>query len=212
MAKLLEGKFVAEKIKQEIRAQVQGLKKPPVLVSVWVGDNPGAATYARSQAKTAEALGIVYKPFNLDQDITEDALIDFVLKLNTDKAVNGIIVQMPVPQHIDYKKICEFISPLKDVEGMHPANIGKLIFGRSRIIACTANAIMELLNSTGVDLYGKEVVIVGHSEIVHRRCVTDQRLSSRLPGRQYPDRRPRGCCRCNEKYSHLTSRADTRSF
>ena len=166
MAKLLEGKPVAEKIKQEIKTQVQGLKKPPVLASVWVGDNPGAATYSRSQAKTAEALGIVYKPFNLDQDITEDALIDFVLKLNTDKAVNGIIVQMPVPQHIDYKKICEFISPLKDVEGMHPANIGKLIFGRSRIIACTANAIMELLNSTGVDLYGKEVVIVGHSEIV----------------------------------------------
>lgn len=166
MAKLLEGRPVAEKIKEEIRIQVQSLKKPPVLASVLVGDNPGATTYAKSQAKTAEDLGIVYKLFKLDQDITEETLIDFILKLNLDKAVNGIIVQLPIPQHIDYKKISEFISPLKDAEGMHPVNIGKVLFGRSRIVACTANAIVELLNSTGIDLYGKEVVIVGHSEIV----------------------------------------------
>jgi len=93
-------------------------------------------------------------------------LIDFILKLNADENVNGIIVQMPIPQHIDYKKISGLISPFKDVEGMHPANMGKVLFGRARIVACTANAIMELLNSTGIDLYGKEVVIVGHSEIV----------------------------------------------
>jgi methylenetetrahydrofolate dehydrogenase (NADP+) / methenyltetrahydrofolate cyclohydrolase len=166
LAKLLEGKPVAEKIKAELITQVRDLKKPPVLASVSIGDNPGAAAYAKSQAKTAESLGIVYKLFKLDQDITEEALIDFILKLNSDNEVNGIIVQMPIPQHIDYKKISEFISPLKDVEGMHPANMGKVLFGRSKIVACTANAVMELLNSTGVDLYGKEVVIVGHSEIV----------------------------------------------
>jgi len=166
LAKLLEGRPVAEKIKEEIRSQVRSLNKPPVLTSILVGDDPGATTYAKSQAKTAENLGIVYKLFKLDQDITEEALIDFILKLNADKNVNGIIVQMPIPQHIDYKKISEFISPFKDVEGMHPANMGKVLFGRARIVACTANAIMELLNSTGIDLYGKEVVIVGHSEIV----------------------------------------------
>jgi len=166
LAKLLEGRPVAEKIKEEIKRQVQNLKKPPFLASILVGDNPGATTYAQSQAKTAEKLGIVYKLFKLDQDITEEALIDFILNLNADKTVNGIIVQMPIPQHMDYKKIAEFISPFKDVEGMHPANMGKVLFGRARIVACTANAIMELLNSTGIDLYGKEVVIVGHSEIV----------------------------------------------
>ena len=166
MAKLLEGRPVAEKIKEEIKIQVQGLKKPPVLASILVGDDPGATIYAKSQAKTAEALGIVYQLFKLDQDTTEETLVDFILKLNADKAVNGVIVQMPMSPHIDYKKITEFISPLKDVEGMHPANMGKVLFGRARIVACTANAIMELLNSTGIDLYGKEVVIVGHSEIV----------------------------------------------
>ena len=166
MAKLLEGRSVAEKIKEEIRIKVQSLKKPPVLASILIGDNPGAITYVNSQTKAAESLGIVYKLFKLDQDITEEALIDFICKLNADNTVNGIIVQMPISQHIDYKKIAEFISPLKDVEGMHPENMGKVLFGRTRIVACTASAIMELLNSTGLDLYGKEVVIVGHSEIV----------------------------------------------
>ena len=166
MAKLLEGRIVAEKIKEEIRSQVQGLKSPPVLASILIGDDPGAITYVSSQIKTAESLGVVYKLFKLEHDITEEALIDFIIKLNTDKDVNGIIIQMPISQHIDYKKVSEFISPFKDVEGMHPANMGKVLFGRARIVACTANAIMELLNSTGVDLYGKEVVIVGHSEIV----------------------------------------------
>jgi len=166
LTKLLEGRIVAEKIKEEIRSQVQGLKSPPVLVSILIGDDPGAITYVSSQAKTAESLGIVYKLFKLEHDITEEALIDFIIKLNTDKDVNGVIIQMPISQHIDYKKVSEFISPFKDVEGMHPANMGKVLFGRARIVACTANAIMELLNSTGVDLYGKEVVIVGHSEIV----------------------------------------------
>jgi methylenetetrahydrofolate dehydrogenase (NADP+)/methenyltetrahydrofolate cyclohydrolase len=166
LAKLLEGRPVAEKIKEEIKKQVCKLHKPPVLASVLIGDDLGATTYAKSQAKTAENLGIVYKLFKLDQGITEEALIDSIIELNADKDVNGIIVQMPVPQHIDYKKVTELISPFKDVEGMHPANMGKMLFGRARIVACTANAIMELLNSTNIDLYGKEVVIVGHSEIV----------------------------------------------
>ena len=166
MAKLLEGKPLAEKIREGIKLQVVALETKPVLASIMVGENAGAAAYVKSQGKTAESLGIVYQLHQLDQNISEELLIDFILKLNTDKTVNGIIVQMPIPQHIDYKKISEFISPLKDVEGMHPANMGKVLFGRSRIIACTANAVMELLYSTGIDLYGKEVVIVGHSEIV----------------------------------------------
>ena len=80
--------------------------------------------------------------------------------------MHGIIIQMPLPASIDYKKISQYIEPAKDVEGMHPANIGKLLFGKSKLVPCTAAAAMELINSTGVDLYGKEVVIVGHSEIV----------------------------------------------
>ena len=153
MAKLLEGKPIAEKIKEEIRLDVQSLKQAPVLASILVGGNPGAAAYVESQAKTASSLGITYKLYQLADNVTEDELIGLIFKLNVDKTVNGVIVQMPLPQHMDYKKISGLITAEKDIEGMHPSS-------------CTASAVMELLNSTGIDLYGKEVVIVGHSEIV----------------------------------------------
>lgn len=166
MAKLLEGKIIADKIKDELKASVQNLKQVPVLASVLVGNDPGAVAYVKTQAKIAQSLGITYKLHQLAENISEDELIDFVLGLNTDTSVNGIIVQVPLPQAIDYRRICELILPNKDVEGMHPTNIGKLLFGRARIAACTADAVMELLNSINIDLYGKEVVIVGHSEIV----------------------------------------------
>lgn len=166
MAKLLEGKYAAEKIKEELSLQVHSLKQPPVLASIFVGNNPGALAFVKSQEKTAQSLGIVYKLHQLADNIREDELIDFILKLNADKNVNGIVVQMPLPQHIDYKKIIEIILPQKDIEGMHPENVGKVLFGRCRVAACTASAVMELLSFTGIDLYGKEVVVVGHSEIV----------------------------------------------
>ena len=166
MAKLLEGKPIAEKIKEEIRQAVQALQNKPVLASIQVGENAGAASYVKSQQKVAESLGIEYRLQKLSQDTAEATLVDFIQKLNSDKSVHGIIIQMPLPAGIDYKKISQFIHPEKDVEGMHPGNIGKIIFGQAKILPCTPAAVMELLNSTGVDLYGKEVVVVGHSEIV----------------------------------------------
>ena len=166
MVKLLEGKPLAEKIKEEIKSEVSSLKKKPVLASIQVGDNAGAEAYVKSQKKTAEGLGIEYQFHKLNQDTSEMSLIEFIQKLNADKSVNGIIIQMPLPGQIDYKKISQFILPEKDVEGMHPANIGKIVFGKAKILPCTPAAVMELLNSTGVNLYGKEVVVVGHSEIV----------------------------------------------
>jgi methylenetetrahydrofolate dehydrogenase (NADP+)/methenyltetrahydrofolate cyclohydrolase len=166
LAKLLEGKPIAERIKEEIRQKAQSLKSKPVLASIQVGDNAGAEAYAKSQKKVAESLGIEYRFEKLAQDTSEGVLIEYISKLNTDKSVNGIIIQMPLPAHIDYKKISQYIGPDKDVEGMHPANIGKVLFGKAKIVPCTPAAVMELLNSTGIDLYGKEVVVVGHSEIV----------------------------------------------
>lgn len=166
MAQLLEGKPLAEKIKEEIKQQVVALKVKPVLASIMVGENAGAASYVKSQGKAAQNLGIEYRLQTLPQDTTENALIDFIRKLNADKSVNGMIIQMPLPQAIDYKKISRFISPEKDIEGMHPQNIGKLLFGKAKLIPCTAAAAFELINSSGIDLYGKEVVVVGHSEIV----------------------------------------------
>lgn len=171
MAKLLEGKPVAEKINKELSLYLRTLKQPVVLASILVGNNPGALAYVKSQEKAAQALGIIYKLYQLADNTSEGELIDFIVKINDDKNVNGIVVQMPLPQHISYKKICDFISPNKDIEGIHPVNIGNLFFGQARIASCTAIAVMELLNSINVDLYGKEVVVVGHSEIVGKPLV-----------------------------------------
>lgn len=131
-----------------------------------VGDNAGAAAYVNSQKKTAQGLGIECQLHTLGQETTEQALIEFIKKLNTDTSVNGIIIQMPLPQQIDGKKISQCITPEKDVEGIHPANIGKILFGKAKMLPCTPAAVMELLSASGADLYGKEVVVVGHSEIV----------------------------------------------
>lgn len=149
-----------------MKEEVAGLSNKPVLASIMVGENAGAASYVRSQAKAAENLGIVYQLHTLSADTAEETLIEFIQKLNSDKSIHGIIVQMPLPATIDYKKISQFILPEKDIEGMHPANMGKIIFGKAGLLPCTPQAVMELLNVSGVDLYGKEVVIVGHSEIV----------------------------------------------
>ncbi|MCM8796884.1 MAG: bifunctional 5,10-methylenetetrahydrofolate dehydrogenase/5,10-methenyltetrahydrofolate cyclohydrolase [Candidatus Omnitrophica bacterium] len=166
MANLLEGRLIAEEIKEGLRRQIQGLAVKPVLASLLAGNNAGAETYVRSQKKTAESIGIEYKLHKLDADIKEDDLIELIKRLNSDKSVNGIIVQMPLPNGIDYRKISRCIIPQKDVEGMHPDNLGKLLFGKATILPCTPAAVMELLRVTGLDLYGKEVVVVGHSEIV----------------------------------------------
>lgn len=166
MAKLLEGKPIADKIKAHIVEEIKTQNLKPVLASVMVGENAGSQAYVNSQKKVAESLGIEYQFHKLDAGLSENELIQFVLELNNKEAVNGIIIQMPLPGHIDYKKISQHIAPEKDVEGMHPANIGKILFGKANLLPCTAASAMELLKASGVDLYGKEVVIVGHSEIV----------------------------------------------
>lgn len=166
MARLLEGKVVAEKIKDDLRRQIISLPAKPVLASITVGQNAGAASYVKSQAKTAEGLGIIYQGHSLPEQTSESSLIEFVQKLNADNSVKGIIIQMPLPMHINSKKISRYILPEKDVEGIHPVNIGKIVFGQAGLVPCTPAAVMELLQETKVDLYGKEAVIVGHSEIV----------------------------------------------
>jgi methylenetetrahydrofolate dehydrogenase (NADP+)/methenyltetrahydrofolate cyclohydrolase len=166
LAKLLEGKVVAERIKEGLKEEISGLSRKPVLASVMAGNNPGVEAYVRSQQKTAAALGVEYLFHKLDKDITEAKLIEFIQVLNADKSVNGVIIQLPLPAHIDYKKICRFVDPEKDVEGMHPANMGRLVCGKAKVLPCTAAAVMELLKFIDVDLYGREVVVVGHSGIV----------------------------------------------
>ncbi len=171
MAKLLEGKPLALKIQEDLRQQVSSFKNKLILAAVQVGENASSRAYVRSQEKTAESLGIVYQFHQLSADTAENSLIGLIEKINSDKSINGLIVQMPLPGHIDYRKIREAILLQKGVEGVHPQNFGKMILGNSdligaRIVPCTPASVMELLSSTGIDLTGKEVVIVGRSVIV----------------------------------------------
>lgn len=166
MATLLEGKTLAEKIKGQIREEILKLNFQPVLASIQVGENAASEAYIKSQEKTAQNLGIAYQLHKLDSALSEVGLKEFIQKLNQDQRVNGIIIQMPIPQHIDYRKISQFIATQKDVEGIHPQSIGQILSGKAKISPCTPQAVMELIKSTGINLYGKEVVVVGHSEIV----------------------------------------------
>ncbi len=170
-AKLLEGKGLALKIKENIKLEIESLKSKyglvPKLVSVQVGENPASEIYIKSQEKIAVGLGITYELKKIDAGITQDDFIKIIDSLNKDKATHGIIVQMPLPQHIDAKLISRYIAPLKDIEAVHPENMGEIVFGKTKILPCTAAACMELLNSIdSLELYGKEAVVVGHSEIV----------------------------------------------
>jgi len=170
LAKLLEGRPIAEKLKIQLKEEIENLqvkfKTIPTLATIQVGENNQAAIYLKSQKKLAKELGIEFQDHPLLASTTEPELISYISKLNQDKNVTGILLQLPLPSHINSKNIPIHIDPLKDVEGMHPENVGQAIFGKMRIGSCTALAVMELIQSTGVELYGKEAVIVGHSEIV----------------------------------------------
>jgi len=168
-ARILSGKEIAEKIKQDVKKELEILKEKgikPKLVAVQVGENPSSRVYLNAQKKSCEAMGIEHEVKNVNQDATENELIQFMHTLNNDSSITGIILQLPLPQGIDVRKVQSNIAVEKDVEGVNPANLGWIVYGRPLLAPCTALAVKELIDSTGVDLYGKEVVMVGHSDIV----------------------------------------------
>jgi len=167
-ARLLEGGPVAARIKQSVVDKLMGipLGRRPKLTAVLVGDDPGAKFYARSQAKGCEEVSLRYELVELPADISEGDLVLKLRELNNDDDVTGIILMMPVPEHIDGRAMQGLIDPLKDVDGVHPVNLGHVVQGKMDLAPCTAQAIIELLDEAEVDYYGAEVVIVGHSEIV----------------------------------------------
>jgi methylenetetrahydrofolate dehydrogenase (NADP+)/methenyltetrahydrofolate cyclohydrolase len=164
--RLLEGKPIAERIKEQLKKEISSLGVVPVLSSIQVGEDASSIAYVKAQAKAAESLGIEYRLIKLLESTSQEELTSVINNLNSDKEVNGLIVQMPLPKQIDNKTISFSINPLKDVEGMHPENLGRILLGMPKIIPCTAAAVVELLEESSVRLYGREVVIVGHSEIV----------------------------------------------
>ncbi|NQT00377.1 MAG: bifunctional 5,10-methylenetetrahydrofolate dehydrogenase/5,10-methenyltetrahydrofolate cyclohydrolase [Candidatus Omnitrophica bacterium] len=168
-AKLLDGEALAAKIKQGLKKEIKNLSKAghqPHLVAVQVGENPASRVYVKQQKKACEEMGLVYELKELGAEISFEELTYTIDELNKEKKVSGIILQMPLPAHLDARTIQTEIAPTKDVEGMHPVNMGMLVYGNSRLAPPTALGAMELLQSSGVDLKGKEVTVVGHSEIV----------------------------------------------
>lgn len=167
---MLGGKVIAERLKETIKQEVAALKskrgRAPKLVAVEIGGNASSAVYVKAQKKVADSVGIEYELKIAPQETSQAEAENLIDGLNNDKSVSAIILQLPVPRGMDAKKLVNLISPEKDAEGMHPQNLGKILLGQYKIGPCTAMAVMELLESTKVNLYGKEAVIIGHSEIV----------------------------------------------
>lgn len=168
-AKILEGKPIADKIKEEVKTGVEELKSKGVsitLAAVQVGEDPASRAYIRSQRRRCEEVGINYKLHQLPETTSPDELREFIERLNRDEAVTGIILQMPLPKQINPNEAFCWIDELKDVEGVSPASIGRIAFDMPRLVPPTAMAAITLLESTGEEISGKEAVVIGRSTIV----------------------------------------------
>ncbi|MBI1859585.1 MAG: bifunctional 5,10-methylenetetrahydrofolate dehydrogenase/5,10-methenyltetrahydrofolate cyclohydrolase [Deltaproteobacteria bacterium] len=168
MATILDGKKVADSIYTKLLFDVSLLPSIPKLVVVLVGNDPASETYVRAKTKKAATLGLRSETLTLPSSFSEEDLVKTIRGLNDDKDVHGILVQLPLPKGIDRYKIMHAISPLKDVDGLHPENSGRLAEGNPRLVPCTAAGIIELLRFYSVGVEGKRAVIVGRSEIVGR--------------------------------------------
>ncbi len=169
-AQIISGTETAKAIREELRAEVARLKEEhdlvPGLVTVLVGDNPASQSYVAAKNKTAHNLGIHSEQVTLPADTSEEDLLALVDKYNNDPAIHGILVQLPLPKHIDEAKVLYAIDPDKDVDGFHPVNVGKMVLGEPCFLPCTPHGVLELLQRSGVETSGAEVVVVGRSNIV----------------------------------------------
>ena len=174
--KILDGRLIADRIKRELQAELRVLKASPVL-AILSFDTPASQLYRAAQAKAAKEIGIHTEDgfdtvasiaLPLPVSISSEQIEQIIQDLNVSPRVNGIFVHQPLPTHINAQRISALIDPRKDIEGIHPQNSARRFFAKARIGSCTALAVMKLIESTGVDLTGKEVVVVGHSEIVGR--------------------------------------------
>ncbi len=170
MTKIIDGKKISAEIKEEIKVKTAQLLKDkgvkPGLAVLLVGDDPASSIYVKSKAKACDALGFNSYVENWGSESTEEEVLNQVKEWNEDSNVHGILVQLPLPKHIDEEKVINAISPKKDVDGFHPENMGRLVIGMPGFVSCTPGGIVELLKRSDVDAKGKHVVVVGRSNIV----------------------------------------------
>ena len=171
-ARIIDGKAIAARLTADITAKVAARvragRTPPALAVVLVGDHPASEVYVRNKRRTTEAVGMRSFAFDLPASTSQPELLALIDNLNADRAVSGILVQLPLPQQIDGELVTERIDPRKDVDGFHPYNIGRLVLKRPVLRPCTPYGCMTLLKETGVDLVGKHAVVIGQSNIVGR--------------------------------------------
>ena len=170
MGNILDGKALSAVVKDEVRSEVAELEiefgRKPCLCVIIVGENPASQVYVRNKVKAAAYTGMESLLIELPASVSEEELLRKISELNSDDSVDGILVQLPLPKHIDEEKVIDAIAPEKDVDGFHPSNVAGLWLGKDCIVPCTPAGVMRLLDSTGIDLCGKTAVVVGRSNIV----------------------------------------------
>lgn len=169
MAKLIDGKAISAQIKDECKEKVAGLRAEGVEVTlavIQVGADPASTVYVGNKKKACEYIGIRSLAYELPEETTEEELLELITELNERRDVNGILVQLPLPKHINEEKVLDRIDPKKDVDGFHPQNVGALCIGKTGFVSCTPAGIIQLLKRSGIEIAGKECVVVGRSNIV----------------------------------------------
>lgn len=171
MYELIDGKKISDDIKLEIKNEIAELKekfgKVPGLAVILVGENPASKVYVNSKEKSCIDLGIHSEKYVLSESVSQEELLDLIEKLNKDENIHGILVQLPLPKHIDSQKVLNLIAPDKDVDGFHPVSVGRLVTGDTNTFyACTPYGVIELLKRSNVEIAGKDAVVIGRSNIV----------------------------------------------
>ncbi len=183
-ARIISGKEISQEIREELKKEVQELKEKhgvtPGLVTILVGENPASVSYVTAKQRTAKDLGFYSVQENLPEDVSEEELLRMIEKYNQDEKIHGILVQLPLPRHIDERKVIYAIDPRKDVDGFHPVNVGKMVIGEPCFLPCTPHGILVMLERAQVEVDGAEVVVIGRSNIVGKP-VANLLLQKRKP-------------------------------
>ena len=169
MANLIDGKKISQEIKDELKAKVAELKSEGTVCSlavIQVGNDPASSVYVNNKKKACAYIGIESVAYELPEETTEEELLGIIDKLNKDDKINGILCQLPLPNHIDEDKVINAISPKKDVDGFHPQSVGSLVIGQPGFVSCTPAGIIQLLKRSNVEIEGKHCVVIGRSNIV----------------------------------------------
>lgn len=175
MTQIIDGKKISAEIKDELRQEVVAMKeegKEIALAVIQVGEDPASSVYVRNKKKACEYIGIKSVSYEIPEDSTQQELLDLVEKCNNDPEINGILVQLPLPGHMDEDAVIHAIDPKKDVDGFHPVSVGNMVIGNDGFLPCTPAGIIELLKRSGVEISGKECVVVGRSNIVGKPMST----------------------------------------